>query len=159
MKAYHFEGSSGQDIKEIDIPADILDRCNELRQDMVEKVASQDDELMDKYFENGDLEVADIKKGLRKAVSNNLLYAVVCGSALQNIGVQMVIDAAVEYLPSPVDVNDAMIDCKDLDTKETFKQIPVSNDSTLAAIAFKIATDPFVGRLTFTRVYAGTLRS
>ncbi|MDP2090394.1 MAG: elongation factor G [Candidatus Gracilibacteria bacterium] len=159
MKAYHFEGNSGEVIKEIAIPDDILARCKELREDMVEKVASQDDELMDKYFENGDLEVADIKKGLRKAVSNNLLYAVVCGSALQNIGVQMVIDAAVEYLPSPVDVNNAMIDCKDLDTKETFKQIPVSNDSTLAAIAFKIATDPFVGRLTFTRVYAGTLKS
>jgi elongation factor G len=126
---------------------------------MVEKVASQDDALMDIYFENGTLEIADIKKGLRKAVSNNELYAVVCGSALQNIGVQMVIDAAVDYLPSPIDVNEAMIDCKDLDTKETFKQIPVSNDSSLAAIAFKIATDPFVGRLTFTRVYTGTLKS
>ncbi len=159
MKAYHFEGDSWEVIKEIDIPSDILDRCNELREDMVEKVASQDDELMNKYFENGDLEVIDIKKGLRKAVSNNELYAVVCGSALQNIGVQMVIDAAVEYLPSPIDVNEAMIDCKDIDSKETFKQIPVSNDSSLAAIAFKIATDPFVGRLTFTRVYAGTLKS
>jgi elongation factor G len=159
MKAYHFEGDSGQNITEIEIPSDILARCTELREEMVEKVASQDDDLMEKYFENGDLEVADIKKGLRKAVSNNLLYAVVCGSALQNIGVQMVIDAAVDYLPSPIDVNEAMIDCKDLETKETFKQIPVSNNSTLAAIAFKIATDPFVGRLTFTRVYTGTLKS
>jgi elongation factor G len=114
---------------------------------------------MEKYFDEGDLCVADIKKGLRKAVSNNELYAVVCGSALQNIGVQMVIDAAVEFLPSPVDVNEAQIDCKDLDSGETFKQIPVSDDSSLAAIAFKIATDPFVGRLTFTRVYTGTLKS
>ena len=87
------------------------------------------------------------------------MYAVVCGSALQNIGVQMVIDAAVDYLPSPVDVNDGKIDCKDLETKEVFKQISVANDSSLAAIAFKIATDPFVGRLTYTRVYAGTLKS
>jgi elongation factor G len=71
----------------------------------------------------------------------------------------MVIDAAVDYLPSPVDVNNAMVDCRDIDTKEVFKQIPVSNDSNLAAIAFKIATDPFVGRLTFTRVYTGTLKS
>ena len=85
---------------------------------MVEKVAGQDDDLMEKYFENGDLEITDIKKGLRKAISNNELYAVVCGSALQNIGVQMVIDAAVDYLPSPVDVNNAEIDCKDLDTKK-----------------------------------------
>jgi elongation factor G len=126
---------------------------------MVEKVASQDDALMEKYFENGDLEIADIKKGLRKAVCNNELYPVVCGSALQNIGVQMVIDAAVEYLPSPVDVNEGKIACKDIDSGENFKEIPVSNDSSLAAIAFKIATDPFVGRLTFTRVYTGTLKT
>ena len=159
MKAYHFEGDSGENIKEIDIPADILDRCKELREEMVEKVAWIDDDLMEKYFENGDLEIQDIKKGLKKAISNNELYAVVCGSALQNIGVQMVIDAAVDYLPSPVDVNDGKIDCKDLETKEVFKQISVANDSSLAAIAFKIATDPFVGRLTYTRVYAGTLKS
>lgn len=159
MKAYHFEGTSWENVTEIEIPADILKRCQELREDMVEKVASQSDELMDKYFENWDLEIADIKKGLRKAVCNNELYPVVCGSALQNIGVQMVIDAAVDYLPSPVDVNEAQIECKDIDTAEVFKQIPVANDSPLAAIAFKIATDPFVGRLTFTRVYAGTLKS
>jgi elongation factor G len=78
MKAFHFEGDSGEVIKTIEIPADILDRCTELREELVEKVASQDDDLMDKYFENGTLEIADIKKGLRKAVSNNLLYAVVC---------------------------------------------------------------------------------
>ncbi len=159
MKAYHFEGDSGEKITEIEIPSDIQARCQELREEMVEKVAGQDDELMEKYFENGDLEIDDIKKGLRKAICNNELYAVVCGSALQNIGVQMVIDAAVDYLPSPVDVNDAQIDCKDVDSGETFKQIPVANSSPLAAIAFKVATDPFVGRLTFTRVYAGTLKS
>ena len=159
MKAYHFEGDSGENVTEIEIPTDIQARCQELREEMVEKVASQDDELMEKYFENGDLEVADIKKGLRKAVCNNELYAVVCGSALQNIGVQMVIDSAIEFLPSPIDVNDAQIDCKEIDSGETFKQIAVADDSPLAAIAFKIATDPFVGRLTFTRVYAGTLKS
>ncbi|MDD2908107.1 MAG: elongation factor G [Candidatus Gracilibacteria bacterium] len=159
MKAYHFEGNSGDKIAEIAIPASIMDRCNELREDMVEKVASQDDSLMEKFFEEGTLSIPEIKKGLRIAVCNNLLYPVVCGSALQNIGVQMVIDAAVDYLPSPVDVNNAQIDCKDLDTKETFKQIPVSNDSSLAAIAFKIMTDPFVGKLVFTRVYTGTLKS
>lgn len=159
MKAFHFEGTSWENITEIEIPANILERCKELREDMVEKVASQDDALMEKYFENGDLEIADIKKGLRKAVCNNELYPVVCGSALQNIGVQMVIDAAVEYLPSPVDVNEGKIACKDIDSGENFKEIPVSNDSSLAAIAFKIATDPFVGRLTFTRVYTGTLKT
>ena len=159
MKAYHFEGDSGEKITEIEIPADIKGRCNELREDMVEKVAWTDDDLMEIYFDKGDLSVEEIKRGLRKAVSNNELYAVVCGSALQNIGVQIVIDAAVDYLPSPVDVNNAEIDCKDIDSKENFKKIPVTNDSSLAAIAFKIATDPFVGRLTFTRVYTGTLKS
>jgi elongation factor G len=159
MKAYHFEGDSGEKVTEIEIPADIKTRCEELRADMVEKVASQDDDLMEIYFDKGDLTVAEIKKGLRKAVCANELYAVVCGSALQNIGVQMVIDAAVEFLPSPVDVNEGQLSVKDVDTKEELKTFPVSNDSSLAAIAFKIATDPFVGRLTFTRVYSGTLKS
>ncbi len=159
MKAFNFEGDSGENVTEIDIPADIKDRCVELREEMVEKVAWFDDDLMEKYFDKGDLEVADIKKGLRKAICTNDLYAAVCGSALQNIGVQMVIDAAVDYLPSPMDVNEGKIDCKDVDSKENFKQIDVANDSPLAAISFKIATDPFVGRLTFTRVYAWTLKS
>jgi elongation factor G len=110
----------------------------------MEKVAEIDDGLMEIYFDKGELSVDEIKKGLRMAVSTNALYAVTCGSALQNIGVQMVIDAAVEYLPSPVDVNNAEIDCKDIDTKENFKKIPVADDSSLAAIAFKVATDPFV---------------
>ena len=159
MKAFHFDGNSWEKITEIEIPASVLERCTELREEMVEKIASQDDALMEKYFEVGELTVAELKAGLRKAVIKNQLYPVVCGSALQNIWVQMVIDAAVEFLPSPIDVNDAQIDCKDLDTKETFKQIGVSNDSSLAAIAFKIMTDPFVGKLVFTRVYTGTLKS
>lgn len=159
MKAFHFDGNSWEKIAEIEIPASVLERCTELREEMVEKIASQDDALMEKYFEVGELTIAELKAGLRKAVIKNQLYPVVCGSALQNIWVQMVIDAAVEFLPSPIDVNDAQIDCKDLDTKETFKQIAVSNDSSLAAIAFKIMTDPFVGKLVFTRVYTGTLKS
>lgn len=159
MKAYHFEWDSGENITEIEIPDSVIDRCNELREEMVEKIASQDDALMEKYFEQWELSVEELKAGLRKAVIKNQLYPVVCGSALQNIGVQMVIDAAVEFLPSPVDVNDAKIDCKDIDSGENFKQIDVANESSLAAIAFKIATDPFVGKLCFTRVYAGTLKS
>ncbi len=159
MQAYHFEGDSGENVTKIDIPSDIKDKCEALRLELMEKVAEQDDTLMDKYFEAGELSVAEIKQGLRKGVCNNDLYAVVCGSALQNIGVQMVIDAAVEFLPSPLDVNEGKMDVKDVDTKEVLKTIDVSADSSLAAIAFKVATDPFVGRLTFTRVYAGTLKS
>jgi len=159
MQAYHFEGDSGEKVTKIDIPSDIKDKCEALRLELMEKVAEQDDALMDKYFEAGELSVDEIKKGLRAWVCSNELYAVVCGSALQNIGVQMVIDAAVEFLPSPLDVNEGKMDVKDVDSKEVLKTIDVSADSSLAAIAFKVATDPFVGRLTFTRVYAGTLKS
>jgi len=159
MKAYHFEGDSGENITEIEIPADIKDKCEAYRLELMEKVAEMDDELMNKYFEEGELSVDEIKKGLRIAICNNELYAVTCGSALQNIGVQMVIDAAVDFLPSPMDVNEAMIDAKDIDSWEVIKQIPVADESALAAIAFKVATDPFVGKLIFTRVYAGTLKS
>ena len=159
MKAYHFDWTSWENITEIDIPANIQKRCEELRDEMVERVAWTDDSLMEKYFENNSLEIADIKIGLRKAVCNNDLYAVVCGSALQNIGVQMVIDATVDYLPSPMDVNKWKLTVKDIETKEELKTFDISADSSLAAIAFKIATDPFVGRLTFVRVYSGTLKS
>ncbi|MDQ7009009.1 MAG: elongation factor G [Candidatus Gracilibacteria bacterium] len=159
MKAYHFEGSDGENITEIDVPADLKDKCEAYRLELMEKVAEMDDDLMDNYFENGELSIDEIKKGLRIAITNNDLYAVTCGSALQNIGVQMVIDAAVEYLPSPMDVNEGLISVMDVDTKEEIKKIPVADDSSLAAIAFKVATDPFVGKLIFTRVYTGTLKS
>ncbi len=159
MKAYHFEWDDGENITEIDIPADIKDKCEAYRLELMEKVAEMDDVLMDKYFENWELSVEEIKKGLRIAICNNELYAVTCGSALQNIWVQMVIDAAVDYLPSPIDVNEGKIDAKDIDSWEITKQISVADDSTLAAIAFKVATDPFVWKLIFTRVYTGTLKS
>ena len=159
MKAYHFEGDDGENITQIDIPADVKDKCEAYRLELMEKVAEMDDALMDTYFEKGELSVDEIKKGLRIAICNNDLYAVTCGSALQNIGVQMVIDAAVEYLPSPLDVTEGQISVKDVDTKEEIKKIPVSNDGSLAAIAFKVATDPFVWKLIFTRVYSWTLKS
>ncbi len=159
MKAYHFEGDSGENITEIEIPADIKDKVDALRLELIEKVAEQDEDLMEKYFAEGDLSVTDIKKGLRKGVCNNELYAVTCGSALQNIGVQMVIDAAVEYLPGPLDVNEGILTVTDIDDSEKTEEIKVDVASPLASLAFKVATDPFVGRLTFVRVYAGTLKS
>jgi elongation factor G len=159
MKAYHFEGDSGESIKEIDIPADLKDKVEAMRLELIEKVAEQDDGLMDKYFADGDLSVADIKKGLRMGVTSNNLYAVACGSALQNIGVQMIIDAAVDYLPHPLDVKDGMLTVTDIDDTEKTEDIKVDASSPLGALAFKVATDPFVGRLTFVRVYSGTLKS
>jgi len=159
MKAFKFEGDNWEKIVEIEIPADHLERANSLREEMIEKVASQDDTLMEKFFETGDLTVAEIKSGLRKAICNNELYAITCGSALQNIWVQLVIDAAVEFLPSPLDVNNWMLAVKDIDSGEVKKELKIGNDTSLAALAFKIATDPFVGKLCFTRVYTWTLRS
>ncbi len=159
MKAYHFEGDSWEKITEIEIPSDIKDKCEALRTELVEKVAEQDEDLMNKYLEEGELSVEEIKKGLRQAVVNNELYAITCGSALQNIWVQMVIDAAVDYLPSPLDINNWVIPVKDVETGEVIKEIPVSEDSSLAALAFKVMTDPFVGKLIYTRVYAWILKS
>ena len=159
MKAYHFQWDSGEKITEIEIPSSIKDKCEALRLELIEKVAEQDDALMEKYFDSWELSVEEIKKWLRKWVCSNELYAVTCGSALQNIWVQMVIDAAVEFLPWPLDVNEWKLGVKNVDTGEIIKEINVSNDSPLAAIAFKIATDPFVGTLCFTRVYAGSLKS
>ncbi len=159
MKAYEFEGDSWENIKEIDIPADLKDKVEALRTVLVERVAEQDDSLMEKFFENGDLSIQEIKKGLRIWVCNNDLYAVTCGSALQNIWVQMVIDAAVEYLPSPIDVNEWKLIVMDVDDAEKTEELEVSSDWPLAALAFKIVTDPFVWRLAFTRVYSGTLKS
>ncbi len=159
MKAYHFEGDSGEKVKEIDIPADLKDKVDAMRLELIEKVAEQDDELMDKYFSDGDLSVEDIKKWLRIGVCANNLYAVACGSALQNIGVQMVIDAAVEYLPGPLDVNGGILTVSDIDDPEKTEEIKVDASSPLGSLAFKVATDPFVGRLTFVRVYSGTLKS
>jgi elongation factor G len=159
MKAYHFEGDSGEKVKEIEIPADLKDKVEAMRLELIEKVAEQDDTLMDTYFSEGDLSVADIKKGLRIGVCSNNLYAVACGSALQNIGVQMVIDAAVDYLPSPMDVNEGILTVSDVDDIEKIEEVKVDAASPLGALAFKVATDPFVGRLTFVRVYSGTLKS
>ncbi len=159
MKAYHFEWDSGEKVTEIEIPADVKDTVEALRLELVEKVAEQDEALMEKYFSEGDLSVEEIKVGLRKGVCANELYAVTCGSALQNIGVQMVIDAAVAYLPGPLDVNGGMLTVSDIDDAEKTEDIQVSSSSPLAALAFKIATDPFVGKLAFVRVYAGTLKS
>ncbi len=159
MKAYHFEWDSWEKITEIPIPDNLKDKVDALRLELVEKVAEQDEALMEKYFGEGDLSVEEIKKWLRIGVCGNQLYPVVCGSALQNIGVQMVIDAAVDFLPSPLDVNGGMITVTDVDDPEKTEQIPVANDSPLGALAFKVATDPFVGKLTFTRVYTGTLKS
>ncbi len=159
MKAYKFEWNSWEKVTEVAIPENMVDKANQYRAELVEKAASLDDALMEKYFAEWDLSVEELKRGIRKWVCANNLYGVICGSALQNIWVQLMIDAACDYLPSPIDVNNGILTVMDPDDKEITEQIKVDENSPLAAIAFKIMTDPFVGKLCFTRVYAGTLRA
>lgn len=159
MKAYTFEGEHGEKIVEIEIPADMRDKAESYRLELMEKVAEQDDALMEKYFAEGELSIDEIKSGMRKWVIANKLYPVVCGTALQNKWLQLVIDAACDYLPSPIDVNGGFIDTMNPDNKEEIKKVKMADESSLGALAFKIATDPFVWRITFVRVYSGVLKA
>ncbi len=159
MKAFTFEGEHGEKIVEIEIPADMKDKAESYRLELMEKVAEQDDALMEKYFAEGELSIEEIKTWMRKGVIANNLYPVVCGTALQNKWLQLVIDAACDYLPSPIDVNEGFIDAMNPDNKEEVRKVKMADDSSLGALAFKIATDPFVWRITFVRVYSGTLKS
>lgn len=159
MKAYRFEGAMGEKIIEMEIPESHKDQAEEWHNKLIEKAAEQDDELMNKFFDVGTLTEAEIKRGIRKGVISDAVYPLMCGSALMNKGVQLVLDAVVDFLPCPLDINNGTITGTDVDDHEmaiTLKQDP---NESLGAIAFKIMTDPFVGRITFVRVYAGTLKS
>ncbi|HLD08108.1 MAG TPA: elongation factor G [Candidatus Peribacterales bacterium] len=156
-KAYKFEGEHGEKRVEIEVPADMKAKVSEYREKLLEKVGEEGgDELTQKYLETGTLSAEEIKKGLRAGVVKNRLYPVLCGSSLKNIGVQLMLDAVVDYLPSPLDVPPMIGTNPDTGEKETRKP---SNDEPLSALAFKIATDPFVGKLCFIRVYSGVLQS
>ena len=158
MKAIFWdEDNMGTTFKEEDIPADIVDTCAELREQMVESAAESSEELMDKYLEGGDLSAEDIKRGLRDRTLANEIIPVMCGSAFKNKGVQAMLDAMVDYMPSPLDVPaiKGVLDDKD----ETEADRPSSDTEPFSALAFKIATDPFVGQLVFFRVYSGVMNS
>jgi elongation factor G len=157
-KAIVYYDELGQDIREEEIPADMKDQVAEYRAKMIEKVAEVDDELMEKYLEGQELTVAEIKAGLRKGTIANKLHPILCGTALKNKGVQPLLNAIAEYLPSPLDV--PPIKASDIDDPENEeKRIPVkaSDDGDFSALAFKIATDQF-GTLTFFRVYSGVVK-
>jgi len=159
MKSYTFEGKMGENVIEAEIPAQYLEQAQKMRLDVIEKAAEQSEELMEAYMESESLTVEQIKKGLRLGTVTSSIYPLMCGSSLMNKGVQLVLDAVVDYLPSPLDVNEGTItvsDEDDIEKKITYKQ---NKDEPLTALAFKIATDPFVGRITFVRVYSGTLKS
>jgi len=157
MKAiYWSEEDMGMTYEEKDIPDDIKARCDELREQMTEAAAEGSEELMEKYLEEGDLSNDDIKAGLRQQVLANEIVLGLCGSAFKNKGVQALLDAVIEFLPAPDEVKAIQGVLPDGETVEARKS---SDDEPFSALAFKIATDPFVGSLTFIRVYSGVLNS
>jgi len=158
MKAIYWnEADKGVTYEAREIPAELHKQCVELREQMVEAAAEASEELMDKYLEEGDLSDADIKSGLRMRTLANEIVPCLCGSAFKNKGVQAMLDAIVEYMPAPVDVP-AIKGVLD-DKEETEAERHADDSEPFAALAFKIATDPFVGTLTFFRVYSGVLKS
>lgn len=155
MKAEIYKDDLGKVFDEAEIPEDMKDMADDYRNKMVEAIAETDEDLMMAYLEGEDITMESLKAALRKAVINNDIVPVFCGSSYKNKGVQMMIDAMVEYLPSPIDI--PPVEGLDLDGAEIIRE--TSDEEPLAALAFKIATDPFVGRLAFTRVYSGIMTS
>ena len=158
MKSINWsEADQGMTFTYEDIPADMLELAQEWREHLESEAAEATDELMDKYLEEGELSEDDIKLGLRKRTLANEIVLCSCGSAFKNKGVQAVLDAVVEYLPSPEEVKPitGILDDKD----ETEATRPAKDDAPFSALAFKIATDPFVGTLTFFRVYSGVVKT
>ena len=156
MKAEIYTNDLGTDILIEDIPADYLDQAKEYREKLIEAVAETDEDLMMKYLEGEEITETELKAAIRKATINVEFFPVLAGSAFKNKGVQMMLDAVVDYLPSPLDIPPIKGVNPDTDEEE---ERPASDDEPFAALAFKIMTDPFVGRLTFFRVYSGILNS
>jgi elongation factor G len=154
---YWNENDLGATYEAKDIPADMQAECQKYREQMVEAAAEADEELMEKYLEEGDLSSEHIKKGLRKRTLSNEIVPTLCGSAFKNKGVQAMLDAVVEYMPGPTDVPSIKGHLDD--ANETVAERHSSDEEPFAALAFKIATDPFVGTLTFFRVYSGVCSS
>ncbi|KRN18341.1 elongation factor G [Lacticaseibacillus camelliae] len=157
MKAdLYDEDALGTEWDVVDIPDDMLEEAKAARADLIEAVADVDDGIMDKYLEGEEISNDEIKAAIRKATINLEFFPVLAGSAFKNKGVQMLLDAVVDYLPSPLDVKP--YNAKDPDTGDPV-ELRAGDDQNFAALAFKIATDPFVGRLTYIRVYSGTLEA
>ena len=156
MKAYRFEGAMGEKVVEGEIPENLLEDAKKFRGELIEKIVENDEALMNAYLEGTEPSMEDLKKTLRKAVINNAIFPVYTGTALRNKGVQLVLDAVVDYLPSPVDLKPIKgIDPKTGDEIER----KASDDEPFCALAFKLQADPFVGQLTFFRVYSGKIEA
>ncbi len=155
MKAHMYNDDLGEDISVIEIPEDMKEEAEMYRENLIDAVVAYDDELMEKYLEEGEITVDELKSGIRKAVVTGEFFPVLCGSAFKNKGVQLLLDAVVEYLPAPTDIEaiTGILPNGEEDTR------PSSDDEPFSALAFKIMTDPYVGKLSFFRVYSGTLSS
>ncbi|MFD3261753.1 elongation factor G [Paenibacillus lentus] len=154
-KAYIYKDNMGQNIEETEIPEDYKAQVEELRAELVEKVAELDEELTMKYLEGEEISVDEIKAALRKGVVEVKIFPVICGSSYRNKGVQLMLDAVIDYLPAPIDVPSIVGHLEDGTEVERHS----SDEEPFAALAFKIMTDPYVGKLTFFRVYSGVLQS
>ncbi len=156
MKAYVYYDDLGKDIRQEEIPADLQDKAEEYREALMESVAELDETLMEKYFDGEEITVPEIKAAIRKGTIENKIVPVVCGTSYRNKGVQKLLDAVVDYMPSPLDVP-AIKGIVPGTEEETERH--ASDSEPFSALAFKIMTDPFVGKLTFFRVYSGTLNA
>ncbi len=154
MKAYAFGGEKGENYDEIKIPENLVAEAEKMHHELIEKIVENDEDLMNRYLEGEEISIDDLRKNLRKATIEGKIIPVFCGSALRNKGVQFLLDGIVDYLPSPLDLPPV----KGFDPK-TGEEIErkASDDEPFTALAFKVATDPFVGNLTYFRVYSGTL--
>ncbi|HPE14223.1 MAG TPA: elongation factor G [Bacilli bacterium] len=152
-KAYEFDATEQENLTEIEVPSDLKDLCEEKHNDLLEAIAEFDDELMEKYLEGEEVSVELIKKAIRNGVLQAKFFPVMCGDALSNKGVRALLDAVIDYLPSPIDV--PSVKGTKLNGDEDVRD--VSDNEPFSALAFKVMTDPFVGRLTFFRVYSGHL--
>ena len=155
MKAYQYDGQQVEEPKEIEIPEELKATAEQKRSELIEAVAEFDDEIMEKYLEGGELSVEDIKKAIRKGVLEVKFFPVMCGTALGNKGTKLLLDAVVDYMPAPTDIES--IKGTDMNGNEIERH--PSDSEPFSALAFKVMTDPFVGRLTFFRVYSGHLTS
>ncbi|MEK7473136.1 MAG: elongation factor G [Patescibacteria group bacterium] len=157
MKAEVYLDEMGQKFEQREVPADMLDKAKEHRARLIEAIAGTDEKLTEKFLGGEEIPVDELKAALRKAVIKGEIYPILCGSALKNKGVQFLLDAVVAYLPSPLDIS--ATHAHDIDDKDKVIDIHASDDEPFAALAFKVMTDPFVGKLVFFRVYSGHLAS
>ncbi len=155
MKAYEYDGTAAQELKEIDIPADMVSKAEEARNKLIEAVADFDDNLMEAYLEGNEIKVEELKNAIRKATIAVKFFPVLCADALGDKGTRTLMDAVVDYLPAPTDIEAV----KGIDLNDNPVERKASDSEPFAALAFKVMNDPFVGNLTFFRVYSGVLKS